>query len=93
MDNGFIIFFFVVIIEVTVIVLIWGEGGVGIFRGSQYFLHLIVLHFRPCLSQPALVVVRHIASKLWLLIMSVPSTAAILLLLGLVWLMLLVLSC
>ena len=38
-------------------------------------------------------VVRHISSKLWLLILSVPSTAAILLLLGLVRLLLLVLFC
>ena len=61
----------------------------GISRVSKKIYLLYIL--RPCLSQLALLVVRQIGSKLWLLFLNVTSMAAILLLMGLVWLLLVVL--
>ena len=89
LGNFFIIIIVVFIIEITVEVIIIIGGGDWLC--VIFFKHLTVLHLRPCLSQLDLVVMKHIAFKLWLLLLGSTFMDTILLLLGLLGLLLLVL--
>ena len=70
MYNGFIIVIFVFLIYITLLVIIIIGGGD--WSCVTFILNIELFYIlRPCLSQLALVLLRHIASKLWLLLLLV----------------------